>query len=109
MLELFILKRKIKGPCWLTIKNAKHVFQSHEKKTWCKQEIVVNSPKDVEATIDDINKQSPPISSLSFSIKTCRSQNNTNEIAMVSCLVHNHLNQDGPTNSMKMQKFTFLR
>jgi len=25
MLELFILKRKIKGPCWLTIANAKKV------------------------------------------------------------------------------------
>jgi DNA polymerase alpha subunit A len=25
MLELFILKRKIKGPCWLTIKNVQKV------------------------------------------------------------------------------------
>jgi len=25
MLELFILKRKIKGPCWLTIKDAQRV------------------------------------------------------------------------------------
>jgi DNA polymerase alpha subunit A len=37
MLELFILKRKIKGPCWLTIKNAQKV--GDVKKTWCKQEI----------------------------------------------------------------------
>jgi len=34
MLELFILKRKIKGPCWMTIKNPKKVKDF--KKTWCR-------------------------------------------------------------------------
>jgi len=60
-------------------------------------------------TIDDLNKQSPPISVLSFSLKTTRSSHNTNEIAMVSCLVHNQINEDGPTNSTKMTCFTLVR
>lgn len=34
MLELFILKQKIKGPCWLTIKNPQKPQQF--RKTWCK-------------------------------------------------------------------------
>lgn len=34
ILELFILKRKIKGPCWLTIKDAHKI--SDNKKTWCR-------------------------------------------------------------------------
>ena len=107
MLELFLLKRKIKGPCWLTIKNIQK--QKQFKHTWCKQEAFILSPKDVEITIDDINKQSPPMSSLSFSLKTTRSANNTNEISMISCLVHEDINQDGPTNSTKMSRFSLIR
>lgn len=107
MLELFLLKRKIKGPCWLTIKNVQK--QKQFKHTWCKQEAFIMSPKDVEITIDDINRQSPPMTALSFSMKTTRSQNNTNEISMISCLVHEDINQDGPTNSTKMSRFSLIR
>lgn len=49
-----------------------------------------------------MNKQAPPVSTLSFSLKTTRSQNNTNEIAMISCLINHEVNQDGPTESKKM-------
>jgi DNA polymerase alpha subunit A len=91
MLELFILKRKIKGPCWLTIKNAQKV--GDVKKTWCKQEIQVADPKFVEVTIDDLNRSdTPPLSAICFSFKTCRSAQNTNEIAMISCIIHNGIN-----------------
>mmetsp|Transcript_30842 Transcript_30842/g.22432 ORF Transcript_30842/g.22432 Transcript_30842/m.22432 type:complete len:126 (+) Transcript_30842:1379-1756(+) len=85
MLELFILKQKIKGPCWLTITGAKKVTDF--RKTWCKQEIQVETPKNIVCTVDDLNKPSPPLVSLTFSAKTARSQHNTNEIAMISCLV----------------------
>ena len=34
MLELFILKRKIKGPCWLTVKAPQKI--NDLKKTWCR-------------------------------------------------------------------------
>ena len=109
MLELFILKRKIKGPCWLTIKNAHKITDL--KKTWCRQEIQVADPKCIEVTIDDLNRTDiPPLSALCFSFKTCRSQHNTNEIAMISCLVHTNVSQDGPTNIEKQfSTFTMLR
>lgn len=97
MLELFILKRKIKGPCWVTIKNPAKVVDF--KKTWCRQEITVDNPKQVEVTLDDLNRQDlPPLVSLCFSFKTTRSQQNTNEIAMISCLIHKNINQEGPSN-----------
>ena len=70
MLELFILKQKIKGPCWLTLKNPNKV---QFKKTWCKQEITISGPKDAICTIDDVNKPSPPLVSLTFSMKLTRS------------------------------------
>lgn len=96
MLELFILKRKIKGPCWLTLTNVQK--SSDFKKTWCKQEISISDPKHAFATVDDLNRESPVMTSVTFSFKTTRSQHNTNEIAMISCIIHNKINQDGPTS-----------
>jgi DNA polymerase alpha subunit A len=87
MLELFILKRKIKGPCWLTITNPIKVSQIEQRRSWSKHEIRVENPKHVECTLDDLNRSSPPLVSLTVSIKTTRSQHNTNEIALISCIV----------------------
>ena len=107
LLESFILKRKIKGPCWLTLKNPAKI--TSYKRSWSKQEIVVNDPKNIECTIDDMNKASPPLVSLTFSTKMTRSRMNTNEIAMISCIVQSKINQDGPTREEKFQSFTMLR
>lgn len=87
MLELLILKRKIKGPCWLRIKNP--LKNNQFKQTWCKHEVYINDPKHIEITIDELNRASPPLTCISFSLKTARSVENTNEIAMISCLVQN--------------------
>lgn len=96
MLELFILKRKIKGPCWLRIKGAK-VNQNY-KATWARHEVAIDNPKNVEITLEELNREAPPLTAVSFSLKTTRSADNTNEIAMISCMVQNAINQDGPTN-----------
>ena len=107
MLELFILKRKIKGPCWLTLKNVKKVTDYH--RTWCRQEVVIDDPKDAACTIDDMNKPSPPLVSLCLNAKITRSQQNTSEIAMISFLVQTKVNQDGPTKDTNYTNFTFVR
>ena len=73
MLELFILKRKIKGPCWLTIKGIK---LADVRRTWCKHEVIIQSPKQVEVKIEDLNKDSPPLTGLCLSLKTSRSSSN---------------------------------
>lgn len=108
LLELFILKRKIKGPCWLTLKAPKKGVSNY-RRTWCKQEISISDPHDATCTIEDLNKASPPLVSLTFSTKLTRSHMNTNEIAMISCIVQNKINQDGPTRDEKFQSFTLLR
>ena len=107
MLERFILKRKIKGPCWLKIKDAK---VSNVRATWSKHEMLIDTPKNVEITIEELNRPAPPLTQLSFAIKTARSADNTNEIAMISCLVHTNINQDGPTNDQSaIQRFSMIR
>jgi hypothetical protein len=50
------------------------------------------------------------MTALSFSMKTVRSGDNTNEIAMISCMVHSRINCDGPTNdNSQVSKFSMLR
>lgn len=87
MLELFILQRKLMGPCWLKLTGVKK--QNEFRKTWSKLELIIDSPKQVECGITEKNKEAPPMTGLALAIKTCRSKNNTNEIAMISCLTHN--------------------
>lgn len=89
MLEKFLLSRKIFGPCWLTVKNAKKTVSN--PKTWSKLEVELSCPKSVEQTIDDRNRDAPPLVGLCFSIKQARSKNNTNEIAMISVAVHQNI------------------
>lgn len=108
MLELFILKQKIKGPCWLTVQEAVKVPDS-EKKTWCKYELMVADPKKVSVTVEDLNKDSPPLVGVSLAFKTCRNSANTNEIAMISCLIHKEISQDGITNERNLDSFTLVR
>jgi DNA polymerase alpha subunit A len=109
MLELFILKRKIKGPCWLTISNAKKISADGNRSTWCRQELTVDSPKDVTCKQEYINKQAPPLTSVVLSVKITRSSHNTSEIAMISFLVEKKINQDDVTDDKAYEKFTLIR
>lgn len=99
MLELFILKRKIRGPCWLNIKNVQSVGNVNDyRATWCKQECHISDPKFVDCSrLEDINRPSPPLTSITLSMKTTRSIDNTNEIALISFQINDNVNQDGPT------------
>lgn len=91
MLELFLIKRKIKGPSWMTINRCKKVHDS-ARKTWCKYEVEITDPKDCVITLDDANKDSPPLSSISIGLKTYRSPiTHQNEIAMISFIAHDEI------------------
>lgn len=92
MLELFILKRKIKGPCWLTIKDPQRVINIDHKRSWCRHEVKVEDPKSVICSIEDINKVSPPLVSMTLSCKMTRSAQNTTEIAIISAIVQKKVN-----------------
>lgn len=37
--------------------------------TWCKHEIIVDNPKNVIVTVDDLNKEAPPLSAVCLSFK----------------------------------------
>lgn len=111
MLELFLIKRKIKGPSWMTINRCKKIHDT-ARKTWCKYEVEISDPKDCIITLDDANKESPPLSSISMQLKTFRSPTtHQNEIAMISFIAHDEIQQDGPTNdpNKNYKSMSFVR
>ncbi|XP_036916585.1 DNA polymerase alpha catalytic subunit isoform X2 [Sturnira hondurensis] len=82
-LELFLMNRKIKGPCWLEVKNPQLINQPI---SWCKVEAVALKP-DLVNVIQDIG--SPPLVVMSFSMKTVQNaKTHENEIIAVAALVH---------------------
>ncbi|KAH0507680.1 DNA polymerase alpha catalytic subunit [Microtus ochrogaster] len=63
-LELFLMNRKIKGPCWLEVKNPQLLNQPI---SWCKFEVVALKA-DLVNVIKDVSP--PPLVVMSFSMKT---------------------------------------
>lgn len=91
-LERFLMKRDLMGPCWLDIKCA----TKGQSISWCKLEVEVNDPKFISRTKD--SPQSPPLVTLSLNLQTILNRkSNSNEILVVSGLVHNAVECDGPT------------
>lgn len=103
-LENFLLEKRIKGPCWLNIKNPQ---QSNAPISWCKVEVrrifisccAVGVLKFfvAQAHIDDMScieiasnaGPPPPLGVLSISLRTVvNSQTQQVEVVAIGCLVH---------------------
>ena len=92
-LERFLMKRDLMGPCWLDIKTAAPSFR---KVSWCKIEASVTDPKMITRTSQP--PASPPLVVLSLNMQTVLNRKTAkNEILVVSGLVHNAVECDGPT------------
>ncbi|NXX91398.1 DPOLA polymerase, partial [Centropus bengalensis] len=83
-LELLLLSRKIKGPCWLEIKNPQPSTQSV---SWCKVEAVATKPGLVNVSKD--LSPPPPLVVMSLSMKTTPNpKTHQNEIVAIAALMH---------------------
>ncbi|XP_044526087.1 DNA polymerase alpha catalytic subunit [Gracilinanus agilis] len=82
-LELFLMNRKIKGPCWLEIKNPQLLNQPI---SWCKVEAMALKP-DLVNVVKDIAP--PPLVIMSFSLKTMQNaKTHQNEVIALAALIH---------------------
>ncbi|KAI9506594.1 hypothetical protein BX070DRAFT_186351 [Coemansia spiralis] len=105
-LELFLLKRRMMGPCWLELKNANAV-DAHDRISWCRLEVSVEDPKDISVMTDDHVEQhrlarTPTFTTMTLSLKTVMNhKDNSNEIVAISMLVHRNLSLDDPTPAAK--------
>ncbi|CDZ97565.1 dna polymerase alpha catalytic subunit [Phaffia rhodozyma] len=94
--EIFVLKRKIMGPCWLEIKNAEI---SGKGVSWCKLEVTASDPKDIRPLADgDDLKEMPPLTIMSLTARTIvNHKENTREVVCVAARVWNGANIGDPT------------
>ncbi|XP_032865986.2 DNA polymerase alpha catalytic subunit isoform X2 [Tyto alba] len=83
-LELLLMTRKIKGPCWLEIKNPQ---PSNQSVSWCKVEAVATKPGLVNV-VKDLSPP-PPLVVMSLSMKTTQNpKTHQNEVVAIAALIH---------------------
>ncbi|KAG9017950.1 DNA-directed DNA polymerase alpha catalytic subunit pol1 [Tulasnella sp. 427] len=102
--ELFVLKRKIMGPCWLKIKNPKI---STKGVSWCKLEIEVDEPKAVNPfseSDDNAPRDIPPLTVMSISVRTIvNHQTNQREIVSAASRFWKDMNIEDLTPPEKQE------
>ncbi|KAK2426537.1 HVA22 protein k [Trifolium repens] len=92
-LELFLIKRKVKGPSWLQVSNFSSC-SACQRVSWCKFEVTVDSPKDIRVSSLSSSKITPvipPVFVTAINLKTT-----INEIASASVVSCNMVKIDTP-------------
>ncbi|XP_078038476.1 DNA polymerase alpha catalytic subunit-like [Augochlora pura] len=83
-LELLIIERNIKGPCWLDVKCS---LVSRVQSSWCK--LMVTCKKMENISVCSETQASPPLGMMTLNVRTVlNSVSRDNEIAMVAVLIH---------------------
>ncbi|KAJ8920671.1 hypothetical protein NQ315_004810 [Exocentrus adspersus] len=85
-LEILLLDRKIKGPCWLDITNPMPVSNPI---TWCKFEVNCTRLLDIKITPSEKPLPPPPLVVMAINTRSfINPKTYANEILMISCLTH---------------------
>lgn len=86
-LEILLLERKVKGPCWIDISNPVPVTNPM---SWCKFEVNCTKVIDLKITVCEKPLPPPPLVVAAISMRTViNPKSYVNEIVMISCLAHN--------------------
>eukprot|EP01064_Diplonema_japonicum_P024473 TRINITY_DN3503_c1_g1_i1.p1 TRINITY_DN3503_c1_g1~~TRINITY_DN3503_c1_g1_i1.p1 ORF type:complete len:1420 (+),score=393.38 TRINITY_DN3503_c1_g1_i1:80-4261(+) len=94
-LEMFMLKKRLKGPSWLNVNGFKRVEKS-EQMSHCAVEYVVDTYKNIKLAKDWESLPAPPLKALSVSLFTDL-RNNVNEIISASAVFYKKLDVDKPS------------
>ncbi|CAH3146316.1 unnamed protein product [Pocillopora meandrina] len=98
-LELLLLNRKMKGPCWLNVKLPQ---LPQQPVSWCKVEAVIPKPDLLEVASQQ--DPPPPMVVMSLSFRTMlNTKTHTHEILAVSALVHHEVSVDKAAPKQKFQ------
>lgn len=106
--ELFVLKRRIMGPCWLRIEHAQ--VPSGAPQTWCKLELAVDDPKSVAPLETEAGapKEAPPLTVLSLAVRSVVNfKENKREVVAVSARVWRDLSLENATPPEKLPSSSF--
>ncbi|KAM7251032.1 hypothetical protein ACFE04_022915 [Oxalis oulophora] len=106
-LELFLVKRKVKGPSWLSVSK---FSSSAERVSWCRFEITVDSPKDICVLSSSMSTlEIPPLTVTAINLRTIvNPKQNVNEIVSVSVISCPEAKIDTPMLASERKKPGFL-
>ena len=106
-LEMFLLSRKIKGPCWLRIKS--YELPNGFNITWSQLEVNCMKYKDI--VVAEENMPAPPFKILSFSTKVILNNNEKEIIAIAGICKDNYSVDEDSTNKKdtNYQNFVIMR
>ncbi|KAL0332214.1 UNVERIFIED_CONTAM: DNA polymerase alpha catalytic subunit [Sesamum calycinum] len=115
-MELFLIKRKIKGPSWLSISKFCSCAAS-QRVSWCKFEVTVDFPKDIQVSTSSKNiSDIPPVVVTAINLKTIiNEKQNVNEIVSASVICCHRAKIDAPmvasewTRPGMLSHFTVVR
>lgn len=108
-LELFLLKRKLMGPCWISVKNPRTISESV---SWCNVEVGVENPKYVVKIPSHEAPPNPHLISMCVSMKTAVNPvTHLHEIIALSALIHTRVDAEADTqlDQKLMSRFTIVR
>lgn len=102
-LELLLIERRIKGPCWLDISAPEAV---KNPTSWCKVEASLSKPENV-TIYSGKPLPPPPIVVATLNMRTVvNPKTHQSEIVMIGCLVHHRFHLDRPApNPLFQQHF----
>lgn len=95
LLEGFLLKRGLMGPCWVRVHAAAVVSA---QASWCHCEVQVSDPKSVCVEVGA--REAPPVSIMSLHLQTITNED-VNEVVVVSAVCHDSVHVDGLTENEK--------
>lgn len=114
-LELFLIKRKIKGPSWLTASNFS-ICPVPQRVTWCKFEFIVDFPKNIQVSNSPKSiAEIPPVVVTAINLKTVINEKQVNEIVSASVICCHKAKIDTPmlpsewTRAGMLSHFTVVR
>ena len=109
LLENILLKLRIKGPCWLKIKNfTKNNFNF--LRTWCDYEISLDDFKNIEVINKNANGSGipvPPMKIVSISTQSIKIKNE-NELYCICCALKEGYHVEDVKGLNKVNDFKFL-
>ncbi|KAH9711929.1 DNA polymerase alpha catalytic subunit [Citrus sinensis] len=104
-LELFLVKRKVKGPSWLSISKFSSC-PAPQRVSWCKYEITVDSPKDIRVSSSSKHvAEVPPVTVTAINLKTVfNKRQDVNEIVSASVVCCHKAKIDTPMLASEWKK-----
>ncbi|XP_012540417.1 DNA polymerase alpha catalytic subunit [Monomorium pharaonis] len=88
-LELLLIEQKIKGPCWLDIKN---ISPTAGRFSWCSQIVVTSDMNNISLCAEE--KAKPPMVIATLNVRMSLNAKLQNEVVMVAVLIHHKYNVD---------------